>query len=61
MKYCFLMLSILVFMASSAQNFVTRWVFQQPSNTIIFNGLTEGEVVCNWTTSSNPFVYGSHN
>ncbi|MCD2424777.1 DUF285 domain-containing protein [Niabella pedocola] len=54
MKFYFLILGMLLPLASHTQNFITRWVFQQPSSTLTFNGVTEGEVVCRWTTSSNP-------
>ncbi|MCH5688438.1 hypothetical protein LWM68_31750 [Niabella sp. W65] len=59
MKHYFLVLCILLSFTSDAQNFVTRWVFATPSSTITFNGLTEGEVICNWTTTSNP-TGGTH-
>ncbi|WP_114790776.1 BspA family leucine-rich repeat surface protein [Niabella yanshanensis] len=54
MKHYLLALALLISFSASAQNFITRWVFPTASNSITFNGLTAGEVVCRWTTSSNP-------
>ena len=54
MKHYFLALALLISFSVNAQNFITRWVFPRASNSITFNGLTAGDVVCRWTTSSNP-------
>lgn len=54
MKHYLLALALLLSFSSKAQNFITRWVFSRASNSITFNGLTAGDVICWWTTSSNP-------
>lgn len=54
MKHYLLALALLISFSVNAQNFITRWVFPRASNSITFNGLTAGDVVCRWTTSSNP-------
>ncbi|GAB3414146.1 BspA family leucine-rich repeat surface protein [Niabella aquatica] len=54
MKHFFLIPAILLSLAAGAQNFITKWAFTEPSRTITFNGLTEGDVVCRWTSTSTP-------
>lgn len=54
MKQFFLLLGGLMSFAAGAQNFVTRWAFTEPSRAITFNGLTEGDVVCRWTSTYTP-------
>ncbi|MGE9314038.1 BspA family leucine-rich repeat surface protein [Niabella sp. CJ426] len=54
MKHYLLALAVLISFSANTQNFITRWVFPKASNSITFNGLTAGDVICRWTTSSNP-------
>lgn len=54
MKHFFLLPLVLLSFAACAQNFITKWAFTEPSRTITFNGLTEGDVVCRWTSTSTP-------
>ena len=54
MKHYLLALALLISFSANTQNFITRWVFPRASNSITFNGITAGDVICRWTTSSNP-------
>ncbi|HMR85665.1 MAG TPA: BspA family leucine-rich repeat surface protein [Niabella sp.] len=54
MKQFFLLPLMLLSFAAGAQNFITRWAFDRNSQSITINGITEGDVVCRWTSTSTP-------
>ncbi|MGC4231966.1 MAG: BspA family leucine-rich repeat surface protein [Niabella sp.] len=55
MKHFFLLLGVLLSFAAGAQrNFITKWVFQRASSSLIFSALTDDYVNYSWTTTSSP-------